>query len=131
MRNKINAWKETISGWVFLFHSFLDIEKVKVIRNYLEEYQFNSIMFFLKCFEDGKKHTKEIKRLLECEIKSRNIFVFCKSVNSKKSKCIKWEKDIAIKQEKIYLEIDIEKLNYQKCMELSKIDLLIKIFYFL
>ena len=126
MKNKINAWKKAISGWVFLSHSSFDIEKVKIIRNYLEEYQFNAIMFFLKCFENGEDNKKEIEKLLKCEIKSRNIFIFCQSENSKKSKWVNWEREIAKKEDKIYLEIDVEKLDYQKCIELSKIDLLIR-----
>lgn len=122
----MDFWEKSTNGWVFLSHSSLDIEKIKIIRNYLEDYQFNAIMFFLKCFEDDENYKEEIEKLLKCEIKSRNIFIFCKSENSKKSKWIDWEKDIAQRENKFYLEIDIEKLDYQKCTELAKIDLLIR-----
>ena len=133
MHNKITNWQKSINGWVFLSHSSLDIEKVKIIRNYLESYSFNSIMFFLKCFEDGQDHKKEIEKLIKCEIKTRNVFIFCKSDNSKRSKWVQWEKEIAQNENKLYLEIELEKLDYQKCTELSKIDLLIKhsTFYFI
>ena len=122
---KIDTWKKAISGWVFLSHSSLDIERVKTIRNYLEESQFNAIMFFLKCL-DYEEEQKQIEKLLECEIKNRNIFIHCKSNNSLQSKWVNWEINKAKKENKLFLEIDLDKLEYQKCIELSKIDILVR-----
>lgn len=122
---KIDTWKKAISGWVFLSHSSLDIERVKTIRNYLEESQFNAIMFFLKCLDDEEEQ-KQIEKLLECEIKNRNIFIHCKSNNSLQSKWVNWEINKAKKENKLFLEIDLDKLEYQKCIELSKIDILVR-----
>mgnify|MGYP000410830220 CR=1 FL=1 len=36
-------------GWIFIFHSHLDIDIVRRIRNKLEDRGFEPLMFFLKC----------------------------------------------------------------------------------
>jgi len=115
-------WEKKANGWVFLSHSSRDYEDVKIVRNYLEENGFSAIMFYLRCFEDEDKIDKA-EQLIKWEIESRNIFVFC---NSKSAKLSSWVQD-EIKHvkkfpEKIYTEIDIDKLKYQKCTQLSKLD---------
>lgn len=42
-------------GWIFIFHSHLDIDIVRRIRNKLEDRGFEPLMFFLKCtlFDKG------------------------------------------------------------------------------
>lgn len=115
-------WEQKANGWVFLSHSSVDYENVKIVRNYLEENGFSALMFYLKCLEDDDKKEK-IQELLKWEIDARNIFVLCNSESAKKSTWVQWETDYVKKQPaKIYKEIDIDKLRYQKCTQLSKLD---------
>jgi hypothetical protein len=114
------------NGWVFISHSSEDYQSVKIVRNYLEESGFNALIFYLKSLEDPKKR-KLTQQLIEWEIEKRNIFVFCKSKYSKSSKWV--QDEIAYVKsfpEKIYVEIDMEKLQYEKCTQLSKLDRLMK-----
>jgi len=126
-------WEKKANGWVFLSHASDDYEDVKIVRNYLEENGFSALMFYLKCLEEEDKKDK-IKELLEWEINARNIFVLCNSETASKSKWVKWETSyVKSLSSKIFKEIDVEKLKYQKCTELSKLDDLMNIatLYFL
>ena len=115
-------WEQKANGWVFLSHSSTDYENVKIVRNYLEENGFSALMFYLKCLEEEDKKEK-IQELLKWEISARNIFVLCNSNAAKKSKWVEWETDYVKNQPgKIYKEIDIDKLRYQKCTQLSILD---------
>lgn len=91
--------------WVFLSHSNEDYEKVRIVRNYLEEKQFRPIMFYLKCLNDEE----EVDDLIKREIDSRNRFVLCDSKNAKKSKWVKTEVDYIKSKERMYQVIDLEK----------------------
>ena len=44
--------KEDNGIWVFLSHSNKDFDKVRVVRNFLEEQNYKPIMFFLKALND-------------------------------------------------------------------------------
>lgn len=115
-------WEQKANGWVFLSHSSRDYENVKIVRNYLEENGFSALMFYLKCLEEDDKKDK-IQELIKWEISARNIFVLCNSEVAKKSKWVEWETDYVKNQPgKIYKEIDIDKLRYQKCTQLSILD---------
>lgn len=119
-------WENKANGWVFISHSSKDYEDVKIIRNYLEESGFSALMFYLKSLEDPKKR-KLTQQLINWEIEERNIFVFCQSKSSKSSKWVQDEIEyIKNFPEKIYVEIDINKLKYEKCTQLSKLDSLMK-----
>jgi hypothetical protein len=123
-RNK--HWEKKANGWVFLSHSSKDYQDVKIVRNYLEENGFSAIMFYLKSLEEPSR-IKDIKRLLKWEIEDRNIFVSCNSQYAKKSKWFRWERRYAkCLTNKIYREIDMDKLKYERCTQLSKLDSLIK-----
>jgi len=114
------------NGWVFLSHSSQDYEDIKIVRNYLEESGFSALMFYLKSLENPKKR-KLTQQLIKWEIEARNIFVLCNSKSAKKSKWVKEEQDyVKSFPEKIYVEIDIDRLKYEKCTQLSKLDNLIK-----
>ena len=91
--------------WVFLSHSNEDYEKVRIVRNYLEERYFRPIMFFLKCLNNDE----EINGLIKREIDSRNRFILCDSKNAKKSKWVKTEVDYIKSKERMYQVIDLEK----------------------
>ena len=123
---KNEHWEKKANGWVFLSHSSKDYQDVKIVRNYLEENGFSAIMFYLKSLDDPSR-TKHIKPLLEWEIEDRNIFVSCNSQYAKKSKWFRWERRYAkCLSSKIYKEIDMDKLKYERCTQLSKLDSLIK-----
>ncbi len=116
-------WEKKAKGWVFLSHSSLDYEDVKVVRNYLEDSGFSALMFYLKCLEDKDKES-HIKQLISWEIEARNIFVLCESNDSKKSKWVEWETGL-VKDSgstKIFKTINMEELKYKKCTQLSKLD---------
>ncbi len=119
-------WEKKANGWVFLSHSSHDYEEVKIVRNYLEDNGFSALMFYLKSLEDEDKK-KLIKPLLEWEISARNIFVSCSSKFARKSKWFRWERCyVKSLNAKIYREIDIDKLKYERCTQLSKLDNLMK-----
>ena len=68
-------------GDVFISHSHKDFDKVRLIRNLLEENGFNPLCFYLKCLTDED----EIEGLIKREIDSRSIFVYIESENSRAS----------------------------------------------
>jgi len=116
------------NGWIFLSHSSDDYQNVKWVRNYLEDHGFSAIMFYLKCYDDAKgKHREKVQKLIECEIKNRNIFVLCDSTNARKSKFVQREISIVKKQKHIiYLELDLDNFKERKKEELDKLDILLK-----
>lgn len=76
--------------YFFVSHSHLDIEKVRIVRNIIEEtFFYEPILFFLKCLSDEQ----EINDLLQREIKERIWFVYCKSENAEKSKYVAEERN--------------------------------------
>ena len=113
-------------GWIFISHSSQNYEDVKIVRNYLEENGFSALMFYLKSLEDPKK-SKLTQQLIKWEIEARNIFVLCNSKEAKKSPWVQEEIEyVKSFSEKIYIEIDINKLKYEKYTQLSKLDNLMK-----
>ena len=117
----MNHWKNKSKGWIFISHSSQDYEDVKIVRNYLEDSGFSALMFYLKSLENPKK-SKLTQKLINWEIEARNIFVLCNSKNAKKSTWVQDKiKYVKSFPEKIYVEIDIEKLKYEKCTQLSKL----------
>jgi len=119
-------WGKMANGWVFISHSSRDYESVKIVRNYLEESGFSALMFYLKSLEN-KKRAKLTQQLIEWEIEERNIFVLCNSKEAKKSPWVQKEIDyVKSFPEKIYVELDMDRLEYEKCTQLSKLDNLMK-----
>lgn len=121
---KINPelWEKKTNGWVFLSHSSKDYDEVKVVRNYLEENNFNALMFYLKCLE-ANPEDDEAQNLIFREIKARNIFVLCNSIHTSSSPWVQKEIDYVKKEpHKIYREIDIDNMKVRKCTELSNLD---------
>lgn len=92
-------------GFIFLSHSHHDIEKVRRIRNRLEEEGFDPLCFYLKCLdEDG-----EIEDLIKREIDAREWFVFADSPNSRKSKWVTLEREyIKSRNSKKILTVNLE-----------------------
>lgn len=93
-------------GWVFISHSHIDIEKVRVIRNALERKGFDPLLFYLKCLEEEC----EIHDLIEREIKERDWFIFIDSENARNSQWVQQERDIveALPDKKVFV-LDLSK----------------------
>ena len=81
----MNSKHETQGAWIFVSHSHRDLEKVREIRNYLEQRGHNPLLFFLKCLNDDDARLPE---LIRDEIKERDWFVLCDSPNAKASKYV-------------------------------------------
>ena len=93
--------------FVFLSHSHLDYEKVRVVRDLLEEEGFRPLMFFLKCLE--KKEYEELtKKLIKEEIDNRHRFILCNSDNSMKSDWVQFEVDHIIDTHRAYDVVNLE-----------------------
>lgn len=76
--------------YFFISHSHLDIEKVRIVRNIIEEtFFYEPILFFLKCLSEDN----EIIDLIRREINERIWFIYCKSENSEKSKYVRAERE--------------------------------------
>ena len=99
--------------YFFISHSHLDIEKVRIIRNIVEEtFFYEPILFFLKCLSDEN----EIQSLIQREINERIWFVYCDSENARKSEYVQKEREIVEKLiaggKKInLLNIELDKFN--------------------
>ena len=97
--------------YFFISHSHIDIEKVRIIRNTIEEtFFYEPILFFLKCLSD--EH--EINDLLRREIYERIWFVYCKSRNAERSRYVQQEVEYMNKlrangKKYHYVEIDLDK----------------------
>ncbi len=76
-------------GYIFLSHSHADIDKVRKLRNMLEESGFEPLCFYLKCLNDNS----EIEDLIKREIDAREWFVFANSENARKSKWVTLERE--------------------------------------
>lgn len=93
--------------FVFLSHSHLDYEKVRVVRDLLEEEGFRPLMFFLKCLE--KKEYEELtKKLIKEEIDNRHRFILCNSENSMKSDWVQFEVEHIIDTHRAYDVVNLE-----------------------
>lgn len=73
-------------AWIFVSHSTLDLEKVRLVRNEVEGSGGEPVLFFLKCLSDHD----EIDDLVKREIEARNFFLLC---DSKHAKASKWVQD--------------------------------------
>ena len=68
-------------GYVFISHSHLDIDKVRILRNRMEEEGFEPLCFYLKCLTEED----EITGLIQREIDAREWFVYVDSKNARNS----------------------------------------------
>lgn len=89
--------------WVFLSHSVKDYEKVRLVRNILEEEGLRPLMFFLLCLENEE----EINDLIKREINCRTRFILCDSVNAQASKWVQKEVEYIKSKDRIYEIVDL------------------------
>lgn len=96
----INTEKEI---WIFLSHSNKDFEKVRKIRNYLEEHSCRPLMFYLMCLNNDDEISDLIKREIDC----RDRFIICSSENSRSSKWVQAEVSYITSCQRTYDIIDL------------------------
>ena len=105
--------------YFFISHSHLDIRKVRLVRNTIEQDErYEPILFFLKCVEDDE----ELNDLLKREIGARDWFVYCKSRNAEASRyvCNELAYIRGLKEQgmtKNVLTIDIDGLDDEQIVE--------------
>jgi hypothetical protein len=81
-------------AWIFVSHSNRDIEKVREIRNELEQRGHNPVLFYLKCMEVTEADDKLLWQLIEREIQAREWFVLCDSQNARSSPAVRREMEL-------------------------------------
>jgi hypothetical protein len=92
-------------AWIFLSHSHRDFDRVRNLRNELEQQGHRPLMFFLKCLNDHS----EVDGLIEREIKAREWFLLCESTNSRASPWVTREVEIIKAVEgRVYETVDLE-----------------------
>lgn len=87
--NEQVVYKNGEGGYIFISHSHHDIDKVRIIRNTLEENGYEPLCFFLKCLNDDD----EVEGLIKREIDSRDIFLYVESPNSIQSEWVRKERE--------------------------------------
>lgn len=100
--------KEGEGGFLFISHSHHDMDKVRPLRNKLEEAGFEPLCFYLKCLDDS---TEELDDLIKREIDARQWFVYARSSNSESSDYVQFEREWRKREEsknKQELEWDLE-----------------------
>jgi hypothetical protein len=103
--NSLDPSDDTEGAWIFLSHSHKDINNVRKVRNELESYGHNPLLFYLKCLDDDPETFELIKR----EIDARNWFLLCNTDNSKKSDWVQKEVNyIKNLPEKYYVDLDLD-----------------------
>ena len=90
--------------WVFLSHSNKDFDRVKALRNKLENKNYRPLLFFLKCLEKDD----EIFELIKREISVRDRFILCNSQNTSESKWVQKEIEYIKSLNRPYEVINIE-----------------------
>ena len=98
--------KENNGPWIFISHSLKDWEKVRNIRNILENEGAKPLLFFLKCLTEDS----EIDGLIKREIKERNFFLLCESNNTVNSVWVRSEVEfVKTFKDKVFETIELDK----------------------
>ena len=93
--------------WVFVSHSTKDFERVRLVRNALEDSGFRPILFYLKCLENEN----EVNDLLKREIDARKRFILCDSPNAQASKFVQSEVEYIRSKNRMYEIIDLSQID--------------------
>lgn len=95
----------TEGAWIFVSHSLRDWEKVRQVRNLLEDRGHKPLLFFLKCLNDDS----EVDTLIRREIEARTWFLLCDSANARESRWVQAEMQIIKELEgKVYEVIELD-----------------------
>ena len=105
-----NQRLQGIGGYIFVSHSHDDLEKVRVIRNYLESKGIEPILFYLHCMKDGNKEDMAHLWNLICrEIDARDWFLYLDSDHARGSEWVQREMAYASKTKEGYIvSIDLD-----------------------
>lgn len=107
------------NGYFFLSHSSKDIEKVRKIRNLIEQENGNPILFYLKCLDGDNpsgEDKEQLKGLISREILARKKFILCKSKHTEtplSSEWIEWEKEEVIKMQRNNNVIQVHEVDIE------------------
>ena len=110
--------------WVFMSHSTKDFDRVRLVRNALEESGFRPILFYLKSLTDEN----EINDLLKREIDARKRFILCDSPNARRSKYVRSEVDYILSKNRMYEKVDLSQIDLGGADEQESVLRLIKPF---
>lgn len=105
--------------WVFLSHSHEDYEKVRKVRDMLEDQHMRPLMFFLKCLNDHDEIDSLIKREIDC----RTRFILCDTEESRKSAWVQREVEYIKSKDRNFDVIDLtisDEEIYQQIEQLKK-----------
>ena len=75
-------------GFLFISHSHKDMDKIRQLRNKLEEEGYEPLCFYLKCLDDNPH---ELDDLIKREIDARQWFLYAVSPNSEASEYVQME----------------------------------------
>lgn len=93
--------------WVFVSHSSADLEKVRQVRNFMEDRGAAPILFHLRALTDPEKFWP----LIEQEISARNFFLLCDSEAARASLWVQREWEA------------VRKIANQRAIRVGRIDL--------
>ncbi|MCM1142838.1 MAG: TIR domain-containing protein [Muribaculum sp.] len=113
--------------WVFLSHSLKDFDKVRRVRNMLEEQNLRPLMFFLRCLGDNDEN--ELESLIKREIDCRTRFILCDSPNARTSDWVKKELKYIKSKDKPYETIDLTKSDDEILRQLNEFKKKITLFF--
>lgn len=117
--------------YVFVSHSHKDIAKVRKVRNLLENHNFEPILFYLRCMDNGNEDTEKLRDLIHKEIDSREWFLYLESANSKSSDWMQDEIEYIKKRENhVIKKICIDSLS-EDDLNSSVFDLIDKLSVFI
>lgn len=105
--------------WVFLSHSHEDYEKVRKVRDMLEDQHMRPLMFFLKCLNDHDEIDSLIKREIDC----RTRFILCDTDESRKSAWVQREVEYIMSKDRNFDVIDLTVCDeeiYQQIEQLKR-----------
>lgn len=88
---------------MFLSHSHEDYEKVRKVRDMLEDQHMRPLMFFLKCLSDHDEIDSLIKREIDC----RTRFILCDTDVSRKSEWVQREVEYIKSKDRNFDVIDL------------------------
>ena len=104
------------NNMIFISHSSKDLKKVRMIRNYLEDNDYDPILLHLGCMDsdsytvmsDEELLDTALFRLIRQEIEARHLFLYCDSAAAKKSRFVQLERTLVeVQEEKAILRIDM------------------------
>ncbi|MBR3357830.1 MAG: toll/interleukin-1 receptor domain-containing protein [Solobacterium sp.] len=117
------------NNMIFISHSSKDLKKVRMIRNYLEENDYDPILLHLGCMDsdayatmsDGELLDTALFRLIRQEIEARHLFLYCDSAAAQQSRFVQLERTLVDEQkEKAVLRIDMGLDNDVICARINR-----------